>query len=108
LSATEFIQRSFISDCITTLPHFLDYALGVIFGYFVNRRWTFSSHGRSNHSFAKYLAIYLAVYLGNMSLLRLLLSGGYLGPLVNFYWPFFGTRHFPCKIRSTITAAQKP
>jgi putative flippase GtrA len=64
------------------LALFIDYAAGLGCGYLLNRHWTFSSGGLSNHSFVKYLATYLVVYLGNMSVLTLVVTGGLLDPYI--------------------------
>ena len=52
-----------------------DYALGICFGYLLNRYWTFRTHGKPKHSFFKYSGSYIVVYLLNLLLLFSFVAG---------------------------------
>jgi putative flippase GtrA len=60
----------------------LEYLVGILCGYLMNRHWTFSSHRRTRHSLFKYVVTYLAVYFINLILLNLLVILGLLGPVL--------------------------
>ena len=52
-----------------------DYALGICFGYLMNRYWTFRAHGKQYNTFFKYSVSYVAVYLLNLVLLYSFVAG---------------------------------
>ena len=56
----------------------LDYILGALTGYLVNRFWTFASHGRTYRSFPKYCASCGILYLINLISLNLIVRHGFL------------------------------
>lgn len=60
----------------------LEYLVGIVFGYLMNRHWTFSSHEATRYSFFKYSATYVLVYFINLILLNLLVGLGLLGPIL--------------------------
>ena len=60
----------------------IDYAVGIVAAYFMNRYWTFASHGRPRRSFQKYCATYGMVYVINMVLLNAIVRLGLLGPVL--------------------------
>lgn len=58
----------------------LDYLVGILSGYLMNRHWTFASHGRTHYSFLKYCTTYVVIYIMNLILLNLVVGVGLLGP----------------------------
>lgn len=46
-----------------------DYALGIVYGYSLNRWWTFRAHGRPRYGFVKYCTSYALVFGLNVALL---------------------------------------
>lgn len=60
----------------------LEYLMGIVCGYVMNRRWTFAQHGTAPRSFPRYCATYVVVYLINLMLLNLLIGAGILGPML--------------------------
>lgn len=59
----------------------IDYAIGILLGYYLNRHWTFAGRSKVQHSFSKYLLTYLAVYAVNIVTLNLFMVFTNLGPL---------------------------
>lgn len=59
----------------------IDYAIGILFGYYLNRYWTFAGREEIQNSFKKYFATYIAVYIVNMVSLNLIMKFTNLGPL---------------------------
>lgn len=61
------------------LPWFValtaDYSLGIVYGYLLNRYWTFRSHGKPTHGFSKYCASYGGMFAVNSALLTLFVEG---------------------------------
>lgn len=56
------------------LALFLDYVVGVFFGYMLNRYWTFSDREKINKSFLKYVLTYIGIYFSNVISLEILVS----------------------------------
>jgi putative flippase GtrA len=46
-----------------------DYALGICYGYLLNRHWTFRAHGRPRYGLLKYCTSYALVFGLNVALL---------------------------------------
>jgi putative flippase GtrA len=59
-----------------------DYATGILIGFLLNRKWTFSATQGKSGSFLRYLSTYLAVYAGNAALLTFIVEAGWLGPKI--------------------------
>jgi putative flippase GtrA len=59
----------------------LDYLVGILTGYQMNRYWTFRTHGPTRRSFSRYCAVYGMLYCLNMFLLNLLVGFRLLGPV---------------------------
>lgn len=60
----------------------LDYAVGVVTGYLLNRFWTFASHGRPQWGFGKYVLTYVGVFFTNAALLNLIVELHLAGPVI--------------------------
>jgi putative flippase GtrA len=60
----------------------IEYGVGIVTGYLLNRFWTFSSHGQPKRGFLKYCATYVSVFALNFLLLNLLVVGTSLGPVL--------------------------
>ena len=67
------------------LALFFDYLFGILFGYFLNRYWTFSSN-KHRLSFIKYVLLYIVVFILNIFFLILLVDLFLLDPI---YSQFF-------------------
>ena len=59
----------------------LEYMLGTLSGYLMNRYWTFASHGRTYSSFPKYGATCGILYVINVITLNLIVGFGLLDPV---------------------------
>jgi len=62
------------------LALFFDYLFGIIFGYFLNRYWTFSGN-KHRLSFIKYVFLYIVVFILNFLFLILLVDLFLLDPI---------------------------
>ena len=60
----------------------LDYFIGIIIGYILNRDWTFAGHGIPRLRFIKYLITYIGAFLLNVILLTFLVEFDWLGPII--------------------------
>ena len=60
----------------------LDYLLGVITGYLMNRYWTFSSRTKTRYSLFRYCITIGVVYLINLIILNLLIGFDLMGPVL--------------------------
>ena len=60
----------------------LDYFLGIIIGYILNRNWTFAGHGIPRLRFIRYLITYIGTFLLNVILLTFLVEFDWLGPIM--------------------------
>jgi putative flippase GtrA len=60
---------------------FFDYVLGILFGYYLNRYWTFYSH-QHRRSFTKYITLYVGIFLFNSLLLILSVDFFLLDPIL--------------------------
>ena len=67
------------------LALFFDYLVGILFGYFFNRYWTFSGN-KHRFSFIKYIVLYIVVFLLNFLVLILSVDFLLLDPI---YSQFF-------------------
>lgn len=61
---------------------FFDYVFGILFGYFLNRYWTFSSN-EPRRSFTKYITLYVGIFLLNSLLLILSVDFFLLDPILS-------------------------
>ena len=59
----------------------LDYLVGILSGYLMNRHWTFVSHDSTHRSLVKYITTYVLVYLINLILLSLIVGLKILDPV---------------------------
>lgn len=64
---------------------FFDYVFGILFGYFLNRYWTFSSN-KHRRSFTKYISLYVGIFLLNSLLLILLVDFFLLDPILSQFF----------------------
>jgi putative flippase GtrA len=94
----------------------LAYIVGILTGYLMNRHLTFASHVRTHHSFLKYWATYIGVYVLNLILLNLIVGLKLLDPmfgqllalgavtlmsfLLQNFWVF---RHEPVAMKNSAT-----
>jgi putative flippase GtrA len=53
----------------------IGYAIGVVHGFAVNRRWTFGQCGAGTAAFARYLTAYAIGYIANFAMLVALVDG---------------------------------
>ena len=67
------------------LALFIDYLVGILIGYFLNRNWTFSGN-KNRLSFIKYIVLYIVVFLLNFLVLILSVDFLLLDPI---YSQFF-------------------
>ena len=63
------------------LALFFVYLFGIIFGYLLNRYWTFSSNKQHRLSFIKYLMWYIVVFILNLLFLIFLVDFLLLNPI---------------------------
>jgi putative flippase GtrA len=63
------------------LALFFVYLFGIIFGYLLNRYWTFSSNKQHRRSFIKYLMLYIFVFILNLLFLIFLVDFLFLNPI---------------------------
>ena len=63
------------------LALFFVYLFGIIFGYLLNRYWTFSSNKQHRLSFIKYLMWYIIVFILNLLFLIFLVDFLLLNPI---------------------------
>mgnify|MGYP000668591085 FL=1 len=68
------------------LALFFVYLFGILFGYLLNRYWTFSSNKQHRLSFIKYVVLYLVVFILNILFLIFLVDFLLLDPI---YAQFF-------------------
>ena len=68
------------------LALFFVYLFGILFGYLLNRYWTFSSNKQHRLSFIKYVVLYLVVFILNVLFLIFLVDFLLLDPI---YAQFF-------------------
>ena len=61
---------------------FFDYIFGILFGYYLNRYWTFYSH-QHRRSFIKYITLYVGIFLLNSLLLILSVDFFLLDPILS-------------------------
>lgn len=47
--------------------NFIGYGTGILFGFLLNKRWTFQHTGHWGAAFARYLVVLLAAYLANLA-----------------------------------------
>lgn len=59
---------------------FMDYALGLILGYFLNRYWTFSDRNNIKFGFTKYIITYIIIFIINSTLLALVVEFNIMKP----------------------------
>jgi putative flippase GtrA len=64
---------------------FFDYVFGILFGYFLNRYWTFSSN-KHRRSFIKYVTLYIGIFLLNSLLLILSVDFFLLDPILSQFF----------------------
>lgn len=64
-----------------TLALLTEYAGGIVAGYYMNRYWTFVSHGRPEHGSIKYCVAYGIVFCLNLFFLGLIVELRILGPI---------------------------
>lgn len=60
----------------------LDYLLGILIGYLLNRHWTFVAHGKPRFGLFKYLLTYIGAFSLNVIVLSFLVEFEILGPVV--------------------------
>ena len=58
----------------------MDYALGLILGYFLNRYWTFSDRNNIKFGFTKYIITYIIIFIINSTLLALVVEFNIMKP----------------------------
>jgi putative flippase GtrA len=61
------------------------YIFGILFGYFLNRYWTFSSN-KHRRSLAKYIALYVGIFVLNGLLLILSVDYFLLDPILSQFF----------------------
>jgi len=64
---------------------FFDYVFGTLFGYFLNRYWTFSSN-KHRRSFTKYITLYVGMFVLNGLLLILSVDYFLLDPILSQFF----------------------
>ena len=64
---------------------FFDYVLGILFGYYLNRYWTFSSN-KHRRSFTKYITLYVGIFVLNGLLLILSVDYFLLDPILSQFF----------------------
>jgi putative flippase GtrA len=64
-----------------TIALLIEYTIGIIAGYHMNRHWTFAGHGSRVRSSLKYCVTYGIVFCLNLVLLGLIVELGVLGPI---------------------------
>jgi len=64
---------------------FFDYVFGILFGYFLNRYWTFSSN-KHRRSFLKYISLYAGIFVLNGLLLILSVDFFLLDPIMSQFF----------------------
>ena len=70
-----FKVNPFVSNAI-------GYGVGLFLGYFLNKRWTFSSHHHDKSSLVIYLCVIAFSYLVNMAVVYFAINYIYLNPYV--------------------------
>ncbi|MCF7920482.1 MAG: GtrA family protein [Candidatus Cloacimonetes bacterium] len=61
----------------------IEYVTGITIGYFLQRFWTFKSRKSFHTTFIKYLLLYLAIFAGNMFLLKLIINSTQFNEIVS-------------------------
>lgn len=59
----------------------LDYIVGIVIGYILNKYWTFSYVSKNSRSFFKYASSYVVIFLINSGLLTLFVKYSFLSPI---------------------------
>ena len=60
----------------------IDYVIGIIVGYMMNRYWTFAVNTSVMKSFPKYCVTYVGIYFINLAILNVIVRNNLLNPLL--------------------------
>ena len=58
----------------------LEYVAGVVYGFLLNKLWTFKAQGESGQQALRYVAVYTLIYVLNITLLMILVERWALSP----------------------------